>query len=217
MPSTPVNTQPLARVLLRTAALTVALVAAGAVGAATRLAAGLPWTSHGPQAGEVFTVAVAPSNASLFYVGTRDGVLRTTDGGQSWSRFAFPGMSADVFADPHDASRLFVSTFEGDLYRLSDAGATFARVASGAAQLAVDPTNAQVILVARNNSGLLRSGDGGATWTAVGPPDVVFRAVAIRGQLALAGVYVGGGGLYRSTDAGFSRTIEVRADGRIGG
>ena len=46
------------------------------------------WTAIGPDAGNVAVLAIVPSTASTLFAGTDAGVLKSTDGGQSWATTA---------------------------------------------------------------------------------------------------------------------------------
>ena len=46
------------------------------------------WTAIGPDAGNVDVLAIVPSTASTLFAGTDAGVLKSTDGGQSWATTA---------------------------------------------------------------------------------------------------------------------------------
>lgn len=137
---------------------------------------GLTWQPvfDGQDTQSIGAIAVAPTNASIIYVGsgeglrrpdlsTGDGVYKSTDGAHTWTHLGLRDSQqiAKIIVDPHDANRLFVAALghpygpnpERGVYRSLDGGKTFTRVLykdenTGAIDLAFDPTNAQTVYAA---------------------------------------------------------------------
>ncbi len=158
--------------------------------------------------GSVGALAVAPSDPSIVYVGsgeglrrpdlsTGDGVYKSTDGGTTWTHLGLrDGQQIQTIAvDPRDPNKLFVAVVghpfgpneERGLYRSSDGGATFQRVLGGgpdvgAVEVRIDPNH----------------------------PDTVYAALwaSRNGPWNLIQVYerYDAGGLYKSTDGGTTWT-----------
>jgi uncharacterized repeat protein (TIGR01451 family) len=145
----------------------------------------------------IASITIDPTNHNTVYAGTGDsylygeGLLKTTDGGNTWSYIAAP------FAGPFGDS----SYFGGGAH---------------INQIAVDPANASVVLAAvwrfpASSAGIYRSADGGNTWTQVFPgapaTSITFSPT---GSVAYAAVsdYFGTAlaGIYKSTDGGKSWT-----------
>jgi photosystem II stability/assembly factor-like uncharacterized protein len=131
----------------------------------------------------VTSLVMSPNFAadSTAFVGTPDGVFRTSDVGQSWTATAWP---ADARAETSLAispqfdsdHTLFAGSVNG-LFTTSDAGATWKRasapdpVANGLVEsVAVSPDFARdgTLLVSVEGRGLYRSTDRGATWQPTG-------------------------------------------------
>jgi photosystem II stability/assembly factor-like uncharacterized protein len=122
--------------------------------------------------GSVGTLAVAPSDANIIYVGsgeglqrpdlaTGDGIYKSTDAGKTWTHM--PNLRdaqqiTAILVDPKDPNRVFVAAeghpygpnAERGVFRSTDGGQTFAKVLykdenTGAADLAFDPSNSQTI------------------------------------------------------------------------
>jgi photosystem II stability/assembly factor-like uncharacterized protein len=122
--------------------------------------------------GSIGAIAVAPSNPSVVYVGsgeglqrpdlsTGDGMYRSNDAGKTWEHL--PPLRdgqqiGAILVDPKDPNRLFVAVLghpygpneERGVFRSTDGGRTFEKVLykdenTGAIALAFDPTNAQTI------------------------------------------------------------------------
>jgi photosystem II stability/assembly factor-like uncharacterized protein len=149
-------------------------------------------------------IAFAPSNPSVVYAGMGDmdssylgsGVLKSTDGGQTWARVSnqtLPdGVVARLEIDPTNPQRLYLAQYlttdrsnnissGGGIFLSTDGGVNWTKTLAGQARdLCIHPTNAQTLYAtlaerlttgsATNPAGLYRSIDGGATWTNVPVP-----------------------------------------------
>ncbi len=156
--------------------------------------------------GSVGALAVAPSDPSIVYVGsgeglqrpdlaTGDGVYKSIDAGKSWTHLQNlrdAQQIAAILIDPKDPNRVFVAAeghpygpnAERGVFRSTDGGQSFQKVLykdenTGAADLAFDPTNPQTIYA--------------ALWAARVAPWEVRSG---------ASIYIAGSGLYKSTDGG---------------
>ena len=147
-------------------------------------------------------IAFAPSNNSIVYAGMGDidssylgsGVLKSTDGGQTWTRVSnqtLPdGVVARLEVDPTNPSRVYLAQYittdrsnnlssAGGLYLSTDGGVNWTKTLAGQARdIVIHPSNPQTLyatLAVRSSSlggesnaaGLYRSTDGGATWTRI--------------------------------------------------
>lgn len=137
---------------------------------------------------------------ATLYVGTAQGIYRSTDGGSAWSPAAGGNAGSPVSAiavDPKDAMTVWALGSSG-LMRTGDGGARWTAVApenfaTGASALALHPLRSGVVAVAAP-SGIWVSIDGGAKWKNVGGPKQGVRQILIVDDaLALAT----DGGLFR--------------------
>ncbi len=141
-----------------------------------------------------------------------EGVYRTDDNGLTW-KAANNGLPAStVWSLSNYGSSILAGTTEG-IYLTADNGENWyllsdglqdqriLSIASNKSQL----DNFQVILAGTMN-GVLVSSDGGATWqpSAKEIETKQIGALEFNGNVALAGVINGKGGIYRSTDKGKS-------------
>ena len=121
--------------------------------------------------GSIGSIAVAPSDPNVIYVGSGeglarpdlsvgDGVYKSTDGGHTWAHLGLrDGQQIPAIAvDPRSAARLLVAVLghpygpndERGVYRSDDGGQSFRKVLSkdentGASDLEIDPNNPDVI------------------------------------------------------------------------
>jgi photosystem II stability/assembly factor-like uncharacterized protein len=124
--------------------------------------------------GSIGDLAVAPSNPSVIYVGTGegvqrpdlstgDGIYKSTDAGKTWRHLGLRDgqQIGGVIVDPRDENRIFVAVLghpygpnpERGVYRSTNGGETFERVLykdenTGAIQVGFDPTNPRIVYAA---------------------------------------------------------------------
>jgi photosystem II stability/assembly factor-like uncharacterized protein len=175
--------------------------------------AGANWTplTDGECSLAMGALAIDPVSPDIVYAGTGElhfsgdsyygcGVLRSTDGGDTWTH-----LGADIFdtdaggariskvivdaptAGSAAATTVYAASSSG-VYRSPDSGATWAQVLAGTAtDLLVDPTNPRVFYAALGlpgghaSNGVYRSADGGDTWTrlATGFPTAEVGRIAL--------------------------------------
>jgi len=153
--------------------------------------------------GSIGTLAIAPSNPEILYVGSGeglrrpdlsvgDGIYKSTDGGKTWQHLGLRDAQqiGAILIDPKDPNRVFVAAAghpygpnaERGIYRSLDGGQTFEKVLSknddvGGIDLAFDPRNAQTIY--------------GVLWASRRPPWTTGNSYGVAGS-----------GLYKSEDGG---------------
>lgn len=168
-----------------------------------------PLTDHW-QFLQVACIAIHPTNPNIIYVGTGDfqgwmrpfsqGVMRSTDGGQTWQSLGAAQFNnlcvSDILIDPENPNIITVCTgwgpyqsIAGSLWRSTDGGDTWTRVSSVSAiwsDLAMSARNPTTgvryyYAVGHGTPGrLLRSSDRGQTWTALNAPFSVGNQSSLR-------------------------------------
>jgi hypothetical protein len=110
-------------------------------------------------------------------------LFKSTDGAEKWlasnsgivNTIGVANDSVEVVAiDPQDSDRLFAGTIgvtseEGGVFKSSDGGENWARVAGGLPKgafhtIVIDPTDPAVLYAGNYGSGVYKSLDGGETW-----------------------------------------------------
>jgi photosystem II stability/assembly factor-like uncharacterized protein len=69
--------------------------------------------------------AVHPSNPKVMYVAMRDGIFRTDDAGQSWTRAEGVTNATAVAVNPKRPSEVHAATMEGRIFFSRDGGVTW--------------------------------------------------------------------------------------------
>jgi photosystem II stability/assembly factor-like uncharacterized protein len=153
-------------------------------------------------------VVFSPTQTSTMYaVNRRDGLVKTTDSGSTWSTLPLPDRCiVDVAIDPNDGS---VWALAGSgLYKSTNAGASWSAIASlppePTTALAIDPSSAIYVV---GQSTVRKSADGGASWTALNtsasaPPYWVAGVVVAKTSPVTLYFYSPGNGVLMSTDGG---------------
>jgi photosystem II stability/assembly factor-like uncharacterized protein len=134
----------------------------------------------------ILTVNVAPTDSSVIWVGTDDGLVHVTrDGGNSWSNVSgrFPRLAADaegrvyqIGVSPFDAGTAYLAVDRHQLddrrpyvYRTTDYGRSWTDISAGLpadvpARVVRENPNLRGFLVLGTDAALWYSRDGGATW-----------------------------------------------------
>jgi photosystem II stability/assembly factor-like uncharacterized protein len=124
-------------------------------------------------------IAAAPNSPNIVYAGTGEGdnlsllgvgLLRSSDGGQSWQHVQSNDLTGtgiyDIAVDPEDALHVWVGTME-KLLSSTNGGTTWQTVQPATTwDISINPANPQEIFAA-TAAGLVRSLNGGSTWVKV--------------------------------------------------
>jgi photosystem II stability/assembly factor-like uncharacterized protein len=164
-------------------------------------------------------VAVAPSNPTIVYVGGNDyegssyhpRVFKSTDGGSTFNDVTMPTTSGyyvySIAIHPTNANIVNVGTYTDGIWRTTDGGSTWAKVATYYYNYRMVTTAADPELVlSGGSSSIYRSTNGGATWTTLtsGLYGSIFYGLDISHSTA-SNLYAGNNtGFFKSTNTGNS-------------
>src|SRR5690606_10115461 len=104
-------------------------------------------------------------------------VLRTEDGGRTWSNGAVLDVFRDVAVTPITTDDLLVYDGEGAAIRSTDGGISFEQVVLGGPIVACQAASSDVVYALLEN-GIAKSSDGGRSWTVL---DAVVHGVGVSG------------------------------------
>jgi len=142
--------------------------------------------SSGLAARNITALATDPANSNLVYAQTRDGLYKSTDGGQTWllreiCRKPCEQLSSNRWIDPENRPVVIASptgtiyaTSEGGLFKSADGAETWTLVpisigsdwlVSSVRLVIEDPLNPAVLYVGGTGGYIVKSTDAGKTWT----------------------------------------------------
>jgi len=146
----------------------------------------------------------------VFLAATSSGLLRSTDGGESWHKELLgAAASVEAIATSGGSPAFALAATALGIYRSLDGGATWERISMGPPEarihaLAVLPS-AKGVLFATTPTGLFKSADEGRTWSRRGGglplSDITAFTIDRDGRTIFASDFAQGG-LFQSKDAG---------------
>jgi len=178
---------------------------------------GRSWSEPADLRGKsVQAVALADSDPRILIVGALDGLFRSTDRGESWTRISPTGHSdlknfESVAIDPHDPKIIYAGTWHLP-WKTTDGGATWSSIKQGVIDdsdvfsIILDRANPQIVF-ASACSGIYKSENGGQLFHKVqGIPGTARRTRVLQQDSKDANtVYAGTTeGLWKTTDGGKS-------------
>jgi photosystem II stability/assembly factor-like uncharacterized protein len=160
------------------------------------------------------SLCISPFDHETLYICTRaNGVMRSTDGGESWHDLN-NGLSARnvvrITVDSTTGILYLGTTFQG-IFRSTDDGASWQKISDNMKQaectdMSVNPRNADTVYVA-TRGGAYRSIDGAASWERL-QLDLPYFFTETNGDYVYVSFFdherIGEGGIFRSTDGGES-------------
>ncbi len=164
---------------------------------------GITWT--GLRGGGLRLVAVAPDRPGTVYAAGPFSLLRSTNGGRTWSALTLPNGRFGARALAAAPGGVVFAGNEGLLLRSANGGATWAAVAgdgSGAVSIQVDPSDPSRVYYA-SGSRIYESVDGGSHWSPTGQPaagGISAFALAPSDPDRLYALWYADGRIFRSDD-----------------
>jgi photosystem II stability/assembly factor-like uncharacterized protein len=153
------------------------------------------------------------------YAGTRDGIYRTDNNGDSWMKMTGTNDTINystVWGMCEKDGDLFAGIFfqfNSTVYKSTDKGTTWIRSGAGLPSdlsfifsMATSGNN----LIAATDEGIYYSSDGGAGWHQTNSPNLYTPGLAASGDFVYAAV-PSGAGVYRSVDNGVTWTVALQS------
>ncbi len=193
----------------RTALLGSVILSFATALAAQALAAWRPVGPGLPASPVSGALIAAPNGSTLYTIGRRGLLFKSTDGSDSWTALSGVTGVYSLLSDPRNPETLYAGTSHGVL-KSTDGGSTWEGVNTGlpkgspawAQVLAIDSVNPSIIYV-QKWQGLFKSSDGGQSWSVLNALGADFQIQKLFIDPNHATLYAGlGPGLYKSTDGG---------------
>jgi uncharacterized protein (TIGR03437 family) len=182
---------------------------------------------YAPDLAGARSIAADPNSPLTLYAASAAGLMRSTDGGNTWKRL--PGLPSganllSVTVDPTNSKVLYAATFPLGVFKTIDGGVSWTALNNGIPptssetvnqfgygantdslyvnQIWVDPKSPNVLFASNGDLSLLRSTDAGASWTVSPSPATFVRSLVFdpftEGTLYAAGLK----SFVKSTDEG---------------
>lgn len=148
----------------------------------------------------VWAIAFDPADSRILYAGTLSGLLKSADGGLSWSILLPGGRIGTVAVAPSDPKTIYAAG-DGPAWTSTDGGTTWMeRPLFAPYQFAVDPATPGRVLAA-HSQGVSWSDDGGGTWHQTAS----FQSFSVAADPGRPGTFYAGtigGGVLATHDGG---------------
>jgi ligand-binding sensor domain-containing protein len=166
----------------------------------------------GPPGGLVRDLAVSPNDPATLYAATGNGLYKSVDAGETWTKTSLasgaisnPAIAA-VAIDPASPGVLYAGTDSG-VFKTTNAGVTWTFVLSfiSVVTLTVDPLTPTTVYAGSLTFGIRKSIDSGSSWTSANTGLTAGNVFSIYvspfdSSMVFAGT--GNGGAFRSTNGG---------------
>jgi len=144
----------------------------------------------------VYGLTVHPAEPRIVFAGAEDGIYRSRDGGQSFARLDSPMNATEVWKiaiDPTDPDIIFAGTRPAALYRSTDGGGNWQKLAADIVDecpnvgvprvtaLTIDPSDPRIVWAGIEVDGVRRSTDRGDSWSRItnGVYDLDIHDIAV--------------------------------------
>jgi photosystem II stability/assembly factor-like uncharacterized protein len=172
-------------------------------------------TACGQRSDTIVSIALHPTKSNILYVATDEAVYKSSDTGETWTRFAGELARTRVISlalDPQLSATVFAGTMGDGTYKSPDGGRTWHPYSSGIQkgtisaivnQIVFNPLGTEMVY-AGTTVGVFRSVDGGRHWTErmQGMTEVSFVVTLAIDPQRPNVLYAGTtGGVYRTLNA----------------
>ncbi len=133
-------------------------------------------------------IAVHPEQSETLYMGSYNGVYKSTDSGTTWDTLAFLNSSnhKTVTVDPLNGEVVYVGIYDEGIFKSINGGVEWTPINAGLTNfeitaLGIHPVNAQHLYAGTYGGGIFQSKNGGLEWAAIneGLPSLQVTALAV--------------------------------------
>jgi len=137
---------------------------------------GLSWQELSVSFDRPRSIEIDYVNSNVIYVGTQDGIFKSTDGGLSWkaSSFGIENLghtyARDIAINPQNTSIIYLLTSSG-IYKSADSALTWNKLNTdtNSSCIILDPRSPNTIYCS-SSGGISKSNDGGLNWRGISFP-----------------------------------------------
>ena len=168
---------------------------------------------------DIWAVAVDPAHPATVYAGGPGELLRSTDGGRTWTRLELlprPFTIEALAVAPGEPSTVYAAD-GAQVYASATGGETWSPVFSNSLaiqSIVVDPSDPDTVYLA-GLAGVFKSVDAGSTWALLGPRSAEGRVLAVAPRRPSRLYMLAGRDFYRSEDGGESWAFIERIQGLL--
>jgi photosystem II stability/assembly factor-like uncharacterized protein len=214
------------------------IVCSDVSGAYRSLDRGRSWDVIGSVRGLQFTHTAAvgfdPADATIIYLGTDEGLYRSADHGEAFTKVSPGGYWGDIAISPADPNVGYAARhaqwngLDGQVYRTTNRGRDWSQVSQGLPlnlrilRLVVHPSNKDILYLvsgkhrfATGAKELHRSADGGVKWSKIGPEGDIYDLALDPVRPTTVWAAVENAGVYQSTDGGKLWSLSTSNWGRL--
>ncbi|MCX6173533.1 MAG: T9SS type A sorting domain-containing protein [Ignavibacteriales bacterium] len=170
---------------------------------------------------DIFQIHFSPANYSVIYLASLGGVIKTTNGGQTWVQKSNGIYDNDIFSlgiNPQNTNTIFAGSFGSVVYRTTDGGENWIEKTTGLTGLTAGsinafgfhPQNPTNVFLLEGSSKIFSSTNSGDSWTEYKVNNESIKALDISpSSKNIWYAYTASGGkIYKSTDYGSTWTLQ---------
>lgn len=172
---------------------------------------------------DIFQIHFSPANYSVIYLASLGGVLKTTNGGQTWVQKSNGIYDNDIFSigiNPQNANTIFAGSFGSVVYRTTDGGENWIEKSTGLTGLSggsindfwFNPQNPNNVFVLEGSSKIFSSTNSGDSWTEYkvnnNSESIKSLIICPSSQNIWYAYTATGGKIYKSTDHGSTWALQ---------
>ncbi len=176
-----------------------------------------PLTDNNAAWMNIYALAIDPQNSNIIYAGTTNIMIKSIDGGNTWSQVGTTNFGAKKILIHPTNSNIIYSAGSGGLYVSNDAGTTWVRTLTNSVEdVEFQPNNTSIMMA--SGQSVFRSTNSGNTWTALTSTQGITNtgrtmlAISPANTQLVYAVQANGntfGRMYKSIDGGASFTTTV--------
>jgi hypothetical protein len=142
------------------------------------------WSSGGPVGGDVTCMTMSPSHSAVIYAGTKSGIWKSVDSGETWVKTSFPDTEVlSIQVVPDNQNIVYAGTTHSyenaGIFQSTDGGISWSLkgiAGQDVNAIAVDPNDTDIIFAGTGSwesvwpeeiIGIFRSTNGGESWEVV--------------------------------------------------